>query len=177
MREVGASDWLIRTTLASGAAKRPDYASYTVLPWDLVYLVSFIDQANHGDGLRVSAGCDIGYAEKEGRIRTQPWSGCPAGIWSAGIEWNGNVKGCLCLPDDFIEGNVRKQGIADIWRNPQGFSYNRAFDPDAMTGPCRTCPHAFSCACGCIGAALASTGTRYDNLYCVQRVAQEDVNA
>ena len=41
--------------------------------------------------------------------------GCQAGITILSIRSDGDVTGCLASQDQFIEGNVRKRSIVDIW--------------------------------------------------------------
>lgn len=173
VQEMGVGDWLVRMTFASGALRRPGHAAYTLPPGDVLTLIKYISDLRKTTGMGVVAGCDIGYNVEEMSLRPAPWAGCPAGIWSACIESNGNVKGCACLPDEFLEGNVRDEVLADIWGDPARFAYNRRFDPQQMTGYCRVCPHSYTCGCGCVGSAWASTGTRFDNIYCYQRLAHE----
>jgi MoaA/NifB/PqqE/SkfB family radical SAM enzyme len=47
-----------------------------------------------------------------------PWNGCKAGISSIGVQSNRDVKGCLSLTPEFIEGNIRKNKISEIWKKP-----------------------------------------------------------
>ncbi len=52
-----------------------------------------------------------------------------------GIDSVGNVKGCESLySDEFIEGNLRLQSLAEIWYGVENFAYNRAFHPDKLEG-------------------------------------------
>lgn len=171
--ELGVKDWLIRTTLSSGAMKRPGYESYTLPPADIILLIKHISDFRVGYGMNVNAGCDIGYFAEEKNIRREPWSGCTGGIWTLGIESTGNVKMCPALPDEFLEGNIRDIALTELWNNSGAFSLNRNFNPEKMSGFCRVCEHSFSCACGCIASAYASTDSRYDNIYCFERIAKE----
>ena len=52
------------------------------------------------------------------------WTGCYAGVLTLGIESNGDVKGCSCLPQEFVAGNVRQRSLADIWADESRFAYN-----------------------------------------------------
>jgi len=40
---------------------------------------------------------------------TPDWTGCQAGVTTMAIQSNGDVKGCLSLPDEFIEGNINEK--------------------------------------------------------------------
>jgi radical SAM protein with 4Fe4S-binding SPASM domain len=97
------------------------------------------------------------------------WRGCQAGITNIGIQSNGNIKGCLSLPDEFIEGNTRERSILDIWKDPRSFGYNRAFDESSLSGFCRRCPHASTCRGGCMSVSYNFTRKR-DNPYCYYRI-------
>ena len=58
------------------------------------------------------------------------WKGCQAGISAVGIQSNGGVKGCLSLPEEFIEGNIREKNLEEIWNDSSFCSYNREFKID-----------------------------------------------
>jgi|GEM_PF-61622 len=83
------------------------------------------------------------------------WIGCRAGCQVVGIESNGNVKGCLSLPSSmhgesrFLEGNLREKSLAEIWKGPDAFAYNRKHDEDKLTGFCRVCRYRDFCRGGC----------------------------
>lgn len=171
--EVCPGDWLIRTTLSSGAMKRPGYESFTVPPADVVILIKTISDFRKKHNLKVNAGCDIGYYTEEENIRPAPWAGCTGGIWSLGITAAGGITTCLALPDELGEGNVREVPLPALWGDPGAFACNRAFNPESMSGYCRVCEHSFTCGCGCIASAIASTNSRFDNFYCFERVTKE----
>jgi radical SAM protein with 4Fe4S-binding SPASM domain len=101
------------------------------------------------------------------------WTGCTAGIDTLGIQSHGAVKGCLSLPDGFVEGNVRLTPIGQLWRDPNRFSLNRAFDASKLQGYCADCSHGPSCRGGCSDLAQSATGSAYDNPYCFHRIEQE----
>ena len=97
---------------------------------------------------------NIGYfTPDETRIRGREgrfYPGCGAGLSVIGIDSIGNVRGCESMYDDrFIEGNLRELSLREIWENPDGFSYNRRFTPDLLTGKCASCEYGAHCAGGC----------------------------
>ncbi len=57
------------------------------------------------------------------------WLGCFAGIRHLGITSCGDVKGCMILPAEFVEGNLRNETLRQIWEDPQRFAYNRQYRP------------------------------------------------
>jgi radical SAM protein with 4Fe4S-binding SPASM domain len=173
VKELAPKDWLVRTTMSSGALRRPGFESYTIPPADLIILIKYISDYNRHKELTVAAGCDIGYYAEEEYLRREPWRGCISGIWTAALESCGNVKPCLCLPDEFIEGNVKETSLSSIWSSADSFSSSRHFNPEYMSGYCRVCQNSYTCGCGCIGSAFASTGSRYDNIYCFECLTKE----
>ena len=97
-----------------------------------------------------------------------PWVGCQAGYSVLGIQSNGNIKGCLTLPDEFVEGNVRNQDLKEILSNAQAFSYNRKFEKKNLKGYCRNCDLAMECKGGCMGTSLALK--YYDDPLCLRAI-------
>jgi radical SAM protein with 4Fe4S-binding SPASM domain len=100
------------------------------------------------------------------------WAGCTAGLDTLGIQSNGGVKGCLSLPDEFLEGTVRKRPLADLWHDPDAFALNRRFVVDKLQGFCAHCPHGATCRGGCSDLAQAASGVPHDNPYCFFRLEQ-----
>lgn len=98
------------------------------------------------------------------------WRGCTAGLDTLGIQSHGDVKGCLALPDNFVEGNIRQRPIKELWEDPDCFALNRQFTPDLLENFCARCPHAGTCRGGCADLAHAATGSPYDNPYCFYRL-------
>jgi len=98
----------------------------------------------------------------------EPWVGCQAGYSVLGIQSNGNIKGCLTLPDEFIEGNIREQSLKEILSNQHAFSYNRRFKKTDLKGYCRNCNISKDCKGGCLGTRLALNC--YDEPYCLRAI-------
>ncbi|MFX0038028.1 MAG: radical SAM protein [Promethearchaeota archaeon] len=97
-----------------------------------------------------------------------PWVGCQAGYSVLGIQSNGNIKGCLTLSDNFIEGNIREQNLKDIISNPYAFSYNRNFKKSDLEGYCFSCDMVNECKGGCLGTKYALNS---DNApYCLRAI-------
>ena len=120
--------------------------------------------------LDITGSHDLGYFSwKFPDITNFRWQGCRAGIDTLGIHSNGDVKGCLILPDRFIEGNVRETPIAQLWRDPDRFSLIRKFDESMLEGNCRECPFGAVCKGGCKDIAYSMTGSPYDFPYCLRK--------
>lgn len=116
---------------------------------------------------------NIGYfSEDEGYLRGNQsglafFRGCSAGLSSIGIDSIGNVRGCESMYDErFIEGNLRKCALKDIWNDPKAFSYNRAFNADMLTGRCKNCAYGQFCAGGCRSYNYFVHGELYESPMC-----------
>jgi len=103
------------------------------------------------------------------------WNGCQAGISALGIESNGGVKGCLSLPSNFVEDNIRNRDISDIWNDPNMFSYNRKFTKGDLKNDCRDCKYGRICKGGCLTVSTALKNEPHCNPYCQYLIEQEMV--
>lgn len=95
--------------------------------------------------------------------------GCAAGLFNIGIDSVGNVRGCESLySDEFIEGNLRKESLENIWNKKNAFAYNRQFKLSMLNGKCKNCDKGNICAGGCRQLSyFSSRGDHfYDNIYC-----------
>jgi radical SAM protein with 4Fe4S-binding SPASM domain len=104
--------------------------------------------------------------------RDPPWRGCPAGLYSCGITSDGKVKGCLSMPDELIEGDLREKDLWDIWFDTQAFSYTRQFSPSDLGSNCRDCEAGAECLGGCSAMSYGCTGAFHNNPYCFTRLAE-----
>lgn len=109
-----------------------------------------------------------------GNIMVTPiWRGCQAGITTMGIQSDGGVKGCLSLPDDYVESNIRNKNISDIWNNPSFASYNRQFKKEDLKGNCNKCKYGKRCKGGCQTVSTSLTGEMHNNPYCLYMIEKE----
>ena len=90
-----------------------------------------------------------------------PWVGCQAGISVLGIQSNGNIKGCLTLPDGFIEGNIRTQSFKTILEKLR-------LKQKQLKGYCVDCDLAKICRGGCLGTAYALK--EFEEPYCLRAI-------
>ncbi len=118
-----------------------------------------------GLGLDILPGDSFGYYTAYDD-RQPPWRGCPAGLFSCGITSDGKVKGCLSLPDPFIEGDLRTRDLWDIWFDPGSFTYTRQFNCDDLGANCRTCTHAEQCRGGCTAMSYGVTKQVHNDPFC-----------
>lgn len=102
-----------------------------------------------------------------------PWKGCFAGMNVLGIQSNGGIKGCLTLPDEYTEGNVKDVSIIDVWNNVHSFQYTRNFQRENLNGACRLCDYGNRCRGGCLASSISFTGKPYGNPYCLRRIERD----
>jgi radical SAM protein with 4Fe4S-binding SPASM domain len=98
------------------------------------------------------------------------WRGCPAGLSTLGIQSNGGIKGCLSLPDEYCEGNLKKETIKDIWNDKNRFAYNRRFKKHDLDGECKNCKYGKTCKGGCSSGSISLNGKTHCNPYCLKLI-------
>lgn len=122
---------------------------------------------------------DFGYFPLSPGLRflCQSWNGCQAGRQVVGIRANGDVLPCLSLGGDFVEDNLRKRPLRDIWRDPDSFPRFRVKTSAMLTGPCAQCPMGERCRAGCSAAALSTTGKLSETAFCIRQLETERILA
>jgi radical SAM protein with 4Fe4S-binding SPASM domain len=99
------------------------------------------------------------------------WKGCQAGISVVGIRSNGDVLGCLSINNDkYVEGNVRKKSLYDIWNDEKLFSYTRNFKIEDIGENCKNCKYIEDCKGGCSEMSLSKTDVFHNDPYCFYRI-------
>ncbi len=163
--------WQLQLAIPMGnLAEREDFV---IDPDRVRDLTEFVREKSLERRMRVIAADSIGYFdENETYIRgaSSPicfWGGCGAGTSGVFIDSIGNVKGCGALyADTFIEGNLRKTSLADIWNSSSTFLYNRNFTTDLLSGKCKECDVGDVCRGGCRSANYFTTQSLYSNIFC-----------
>ncbi len=169
--------WQVQLGVPTGAMDA--HRELVLPPEDLLWLVPELARLRQAQSPQVVVAENIGYyGIYEARIRDQGgripfWFGCRAGCHSIGIQSNGDIKGCLSLPDGggFVEGNLRRESLPEIWQRPDAFALNRQFDEAQLGGFCASCRYRDLCRGGCSWTAYSHTGSCYDNPYCFYRQA------
>jgi len=119
----------------------------------------------------IGAHC-LGYFSKIlPELGLEPWIGCQAGRSVLGIQSNGNIKGCLTLSDDFIEGNVRTTNLSDIINSRFYLKYNQYSHQINSQDYCFTCKMFKKCKGGCLGTRLALNS--FHNPYCLRAIEEK----
>jgi len=119
-----------------------------------------------GKGTKIELGCG-GWCGKEleGMIRPYLWH-CIAGISMLGIMYDGAIGGCTNIPRDFLEGNIRKDDVTEVWNNR--FQRYREFDWK-KTGECKTCSEWNACDGGPMHYRMGNG----DMIFCLYKTLYE----
>jgi radical SAM protein with 4Fe4S-binding SPASM domain len=174
--------WQLQFATATG--NMGEHKEMVSPPEDLLWLVPQIAELCRINcpEFKIYPSDDIGYfGNPEPDLRDADanlpfWIGCRAGCQVIGIESGGDVKGCLSLPSSmlgerrFVEGNVRKQSLREIWNRADAFAYNRLFKEDQLGGFCRVCRYRDVCRGGCSWATYAQGGGGNENCFYCQVV-------
>jgi radical SAM protein with 4Fe4S-binding SPASM domain len=177
---LGVDVW--RLQLGSPMGRMANHPELVVEPGQLPAIADFVVAAKRRNIVKISVGDNIGYfSSYETKLRDTPnrgdwnfWCGCSAGCLNVGIESNGNVKGCLSLQaEEFVEGNIRRESLREIWERKGSFSYTRGFKPEDLLGYCRECGYGEICRGGCTFMAFGSTGSVHNNPYCLYAVMKK----
>jgi radical SAM protein with 4Fe4S-binding SPASM domain len=166
------SAWQIQ--LANLMGNMNEHKQHAIKAEKIPLITKFIRQKKEANKMNIYAADDIGYYdENEKHLRGECgeisyWPGCQAGLTVVGIDSIGNVKGCESLYSEaFIEGNVRKESLKNIWFNEHNFLYNRKFTEDLLTGNCAKCDMGAFCRGGCKGSSYFNKGYLFENPYCI----------
>ena len=170
--ELGVKRWRPQPTIPLGRVIKYDYINLN--EHSFLKLITFMREYgkhatnNEMDLLRADG---TGYFFENDEYRA-PWYGCPAGIVSVGITSDGKVKGCLSLPDEFIEGDLRKRSLWNIWFDKEAFKHNRNFSVTDLGSYCRECEKGEQCRGGCCAISYGSTKEIHNDPYCYYRLSK-----
>ena len=169
---VGCDLWRVQMTTVTGRMRKDmvlDLDNYTAL------IDKLLEYMKDESEIRIDVGENIGYYGCKGTHlwRGEPYVGCYAGTRVAGICSNGDVKGCLSMPDEYIEGNIRERSLKEIWNDPDLFAYNRKFTRETAGGACRECQFLPLCRGGCATTSVSATGERANNPFCIYQLEQK----
>jgi radical SAM protein with 4Fe4S-binding SPASM domain len=170
--DAGCKLWRIQMTTDTGRMSRDLVLTLDNYPKLIDKLLEFkkMDEA-----ITIDVGENIGYygCKGTGLYDGMPYLGCYAGTRVLGIESDGKVKGCLSMPEEFVEGNIRDSSLTEIWNNPDGFAYNRKFTRETASGACYHCHYLPLCRGGCTTTSISATGERANNPFCMYQIEKK----
>lgn len=166
----GFAFWQIQTAFLNGRMKENE--SLACPPEDMIPVAQFIEAKRKENKIPMIIGDNFGYYSQYNITDTE-WRGCFGGRWLMGIDSDGGIKGCLSLPKEFVEGNIRERSLRDIWEDRESFKYNRYFCADDLGENCKGCEKGMKCRGGCVITSYSATGKVHNNPYCLYKVEQK----
>ncbi len=177
LASLGVKYWRLQSLLPMGRVR--NHPELGLGDQAILRLGRFIQEHRPGaarEGLDIICSDGLEYVVEEGTLG-RPWRGCSAGIIACGIRSDGKVKGCLSMPDEFVEGDLRESRLWDIWFRPDAFAYTRGFTCDQLGPNCRTCEKATECKGGCSSSSCCSTGQFHNDAFCFYRAMERETSA
>jgi radical SAM protein with 4Fe4S-binding SPASM domain len=172
LQQYGTKAWRLQPLIPLGRVK--DSLELTIENETIFKIGQFIRENKkkaREKGLELKTADGLQYIFEEDKTATRkPWLGCPAGWCTCGITSDGKVKGCLSMPDELVEGDLRKNSLWDIWFNPDAFSYNRKFVQSQLGANCLDCDMKENCKGGCSVSSYAATGAFHNDPYCFYNI-------
>ena len=165
--ENGVRAWQIQTATPQG--RMP--VDLAIDEKEFYYLAQYIAQkrVKYKNIIDIYEADCIGYYSVLSKdFYNKKWRGCQAGMQIMGIESDGTIKGCLSLHgEDYLEGNIRKRPLKDIWEDKNCFKLNRRFSPENLTGICKDCKWGAIWRGGCSEKAKSYTGSKFGSPFCL----------
>lgn len=172
MRSLGVRYWRLQPLIPTGRVR--SHAELQIGRATISGLGRFITEARRSGACGdVQIICSDGLEYVEGDDPERPWRGCSAGIVSCGITSDGKVKGCLSMPDELIEGDIRQETLWNIWFDPGAFAYTREFDPSQLGENCSACEMRLECKGGCSASSYCETGRFHNEALCYYKSSLE----
>ena len=180
---MGVDTWQVQLGLPMGNLKeRPDWL---LEPRQVRDIIDFCyDTAKEGRIDIYPADCIGYYSMKDLETRRMSyksngyslWDGCNAGIRGFGILHNGDILGCTSIRSkEFIEGNIRKRKLREIWEDKNAFLWRRQMTKDKLSGSCKKCIYGSKCLGGCPNTRLTMKGSIYEeNEYCAYNLSLKE---
>lgn len=132
---IGVKRWRIATVFPKGrAANNPIFK----LPDnEFKQVFDFIRETKMQGRINVNYGCEgfLGSYEKE--ARNYPFF-CRAGVNVSSVLANGDISACPSLRGDYIQGNIYKDDLWDVWQNRYQIMRDRSW---TRTGDCKKCKY------------------------------------
>jgi len=170
LQSLGIQDWRVQPLIPTGRAN--NFRELYMDDLSILELGRFIQNwtsKSEKEGTRILCGDGLEYIERTSN-HERPWRGCPAGWVTCSITSDGKVKGCLTLPDEFIEGDLRKNDLWSIWFHPDSFAYTRHFSHRELGPNCSSCDKAMECRGGCSSNSYTASGKFHNDPYCFYKI-------
>jgi radical SAM protein with 4Fe4S-binding SPASM domain len=168
---IGVTSWRLQPVIHMGRVQ--DHPELHIDDTTVRRLGEFVREHHRGPNalsLELLCGDGLEYVEDEDP-EVRPWRGCSAGISACGITSDGKVKGCLSLPQEFAEGDLRERSLWDIWFDERAFPYTRGFNLSGLGPFCAGCDKGEACKGGCTSSSYCATGQVHNDPFCYLRAS------
>lgn len=175
LQSVGIQYWRVQPLIPTGRAN--NFKKLYMDDAGILKLGKFIqcwEPKSKNEGTHIICSDGLEYIDGISNCE-RPWRGCPAGWVTCSITSDGKVKGCLSLPDNLIEGDLRKDDFWSIWFHPDSFAYTRRFSDKELGSNCSSCNKAMECLGGCSSNSYAASGKFHNDPYCFYRINKNSV--
>lgn len=131
--KLGLKEWRIFTVFPIGRARQ--HKQLQLKPGEFKGLFDFIERVRKEGKITLNYGCEGFLGNYEGRVRDNFFF-CRAGINVASVLVDGSISACPNLRDNFIQGNIYKDNLKDVWLNRYSIYRDRSW---TKTGICEDC--------------------------------------
>lgn len=162
---------VFRVMIIDPQGRALENSEYFLSPTQILSLIGFLRDeyeascSNYADPstTMVELGCG-GWLGKELEGHVRPFIfHCIAGINNLGILYDGKLASCSNIPREFIQGDLRRERIKDVWEN----KYKDYRNPEwRRTGACRNCTEWKYCHGGPMHKHLPNNSKR-KCIYCI----------
>lgn len=164
----GIFQWRVFTIFPIGRAASNN--NLQLPPAEFKALFEFIKKTRNQNLIKLSYGCEGFLGDYEDQVR-EGFFFCRAGINIASILADGSVSACPNLRENFIQGNIYKDNLAEIWNNRYQIFRDRSW---TKTGICKDCEHYKHCQGNGMHLRDEKTG---ELLFChLKRIEEAELN-
>jgi radical SAM protein with 4Fe4S-binding SPASM domain len=181
LERMGVEHWGIQLGMPYGNFTA--HAQDVLPPDKLMELIDFCYETSREGKMYIYPGENIGYYTcKEAIVRSRAlhtekvpvFSGCPAGISTLNIAYEGTILGMSMCVSGFLEGNIRKRTLREIWEDENSFAWRRKLKKEDLKGACGNCEYGDVCLGGCPAVRYAiQKDICEENPYCAYRLFKE----
>jgi len=129
----GIKNWRIFTIFPIGRAARSPELQLS--PEQFSNLFEFIKQTRKEKKIALSYGCEGFLGNYEGEVRDSFFF-CRAGINVASVLSDGSISACPDLRNNFIQGNIYRDNLAEVWENRYQIFRDRTWTKPGICADC-----------------------------------------
>jgi len=162
----GIAEWRVFTIFPIGRAKSNEILQLDPAKFKSVF--EFIRETRKDGRIKLSYGCEGFLGNYEGEVRDSFFF-CRAGINVVSVLADGSISACPSLRDNYIQGNIYKDNLADVWNSRFEKYRDRSW---TKTGECADCEHYKFCEGNGLHLRNEKTG---ELLFChLNRIAEAE---